>query len=88
MFEDAAERVWIEDWAPDVDIAIKNADGLEFLLIAGETWINGEVCAPQSWGRLPAGQALSASVGTDGAQIWIKAAPLQHADVLKIPGWD
>lgn len=85
LFEDIAERVWIEHWAPAVDIGIENAEGLEFLLLAGTARINGETCAPQSWGRLPAGQGLSASVGSDGARIWIKASPLQHADVLKMP---
>jgi quercetin dioxygenase-like cupin family protein len=86
LFEADSERVWIEDWTPGANVVIENAKGLEFLLTAGEALINGEVCTTQSWGRLPAGQTLSASVGPKGAQIWIKSAPLQHADVLKMPG--
>lgn len=85
LFEDAAERVWIEDWKPGAGLAVENQQGLEFLVTAGEARINGENCIAQSWGRLPAGLALHASVGQAGAQIWFKAAPLQHADVLKMP---
>lgn len=86
LFEDEAERVWSEDWSPDAEIGIGNAAGLEFLLTAGRARINGEDCAAQSWGRLPAGQALSAVAGPEGVRIWIKAASLQHPDVLPIPG--
>jgi quercetin dioxygenase-like cupin family protein len=86
LFEDSDERVWIEDWTPGASVTVENANGLEFLLTAGEALINGETCTAQSWGRLPAGQVLSALVGPQRAHIWIKAAPLQHADVLKMPG--
>lgn len=86
LFEDGAERVWTEDWGPDAEIWIGNAAGLEFLLIDGTARIGGEACAEQSWGRLPAGRALSALAGPEGARIWIKAAPLQHPDVLPMPG--
>lgn len=86
LFEDEAERVWTEDWGPDAEIRIGNVAGLEFLLIEGKARINGEDCAAQSWGRLPAGQALSALAGPEGARIWVKAAPLQHPDVLPMPG--
>lgn len=86
LFEDAAERVWIEDWIPDAQIEVGNEAGLEFLVTDGAVEINGETCRPQSWGRLPAGQTLAALTGPQGAQIWIKAAPLQHAEVLELPG--
>ena len=86
LFEDPQERVWIEDWAPGSNITVENPRGLEFLVTAGKAVINGEICAPQSWGRLPAGWPLLATTGTSGAQIWVKAAPLQHADILKLPG--
>lgn len=85
LFQDVAERVWIEDWAPAAELGIDNPHGLEVLLVSGAARINGEACVAQSWGRLPAGQALTASAGPDGAQIWIKAAALRHADILKIP---
>lgn len=86
LFEDAAERVWIEDWTPGASLAVENRQGLEFLVTAGAARINGEDCIAQSWGRLPAGQPFEAAVGQAGAQVWFKAAPLQHADILKMPG--
>jgi quercetin dioxygenase-like cupin family protein len=86
LFEDAAERVWMEDWMPDARVEVGNDKGLEFLVTDGMAKINGETCRAQSWGRLPAGQTLAALVGPKGAQIWIKSAPLQHEDVLKMPG--
>jgi quercetin dioxygenase-like cupin family protein len=85
LFEDDAERVWIEDWAPGASLTVENEEGLEFLVTDGVADINGETCSAQSWGRLPAGQTLAASVGPKGAKIWIKSAPLQHSDVLGIP---
>lgn len=85
LFADAAEQVWIEEWTPGASVSIDNAKGLEFLLLAGDARIDGQDCAPQSWGRLPAGHSLSATVGPAGASIWIKAAPLLHADVLPLP---
>jgi anti-sigma factor ChrR (cupin superfamily) len=86
LFTDVSERVWIEDWTSNASIVVENERGLEFLVIAGEARINGEACSPQSWGRLPAGQALDAVVGQKGAKIWIKSAQLQHPDLLKISG--
>lgn len=86
LFEDRAERVWVEAWMPDASVTVDNEEGLEFLLTGGAARINGESCVAQSWGRLPAGQTLAALAGPQGAQIWIKAAPMQHADVLKMPG--
>ncbi len=86
LFEDKAERVWVEEWRPDASVTVGNDEGLEFLLTGGAARINGEPCVTQSWGRLPAGQALAALAGPQGSRIWIKAAPLQHTDVLKMPG--
>ncbi len=85
LFEDDAERVWIEDWAPGASLTVENEERLEFLVTDGVADINGETCSAQSWGRLPAGRTLAASVGPKGAQIWIKSAPLKHSDVLKMP---
>ncbi len=85
LFEDAAERVWIEDWRPDASVTIENPDGLEFVLCSGSALVNGEECASQSWGRLPADTPLVAHAGPNGTKVWIKAAPLQHPDILKMP---
>jgi anti-sigma factor ChrR (cupin superfamily) len=85
LFEDAAERVSIEDWRPSAAVTVVNHKGLEFFLVSGDLAVNGDGLEAQSWGRLPAGQPLTTNVGPDGAQIWFKEAPLQHSDVLQMP---
>lgn len=85
LFEDGAERVSIEDWRPGASVTVANERGLEFLVMSGSFTVEGEELMAQSWGRLPAGQALEATVGPDGARIWIKEAPLQHRDILPMP---
>lgn len=85
LFEDAAERVSIEDWPPGASITVENPRGLEFLVVSGNMTRAGEILEPQGWGRLPAGQALEATAGPGGAQLWIKEAPLQHPDILQMP---
>jgi hypothetical protein len=47
--------------------------------------MNGETLEPQSWARLPAGVGLTATVGPEGARLWLKDAPLLHPDLLEIP---
>lgn len=85
LFEDAAERVTVEDWPPGAEIMAENPRGLEFVVLSGNLTIGPEALDAQGWGRLPAGQALRATAGPDGAQLWIKNAPLQHPDVLRMP---
>ncbi|WP_018236277.1 cupin domain-containing protein [Ensifer sp. BR816] len=85
LFEDEKERVSIEDWRPGSAITVENSRGLEFLLLSGSLSFQGEKLQPQAWARLPAGQPLEATTGTEGAEIWIKEAPPQHTDVLPMP---
>lgn len=85
LFDDGAERVVIEDWRPGATVMVANARGLEFILLSGSASVDGEELAAQSWGRLPAGQTLTATVGPEGALIWFKDAPLQHPDILPMP---
>lgn len=85
LFVDGAERVVIEDWQPGATVSVDNIHGLEVLVLSGTVTFDGEEMGPQSWVRLPAGQPLKAAVGAEGAQVWMKAAPLQHPDVLSLP---
>ncbi|CDX21005.1 conserved hypothetical protein [Mesorhizobium plurifarium] len=86
LFDDGEERVSTEVWRPGSAIKVENHRGLEFLVLSGSLAVEGENMEPQSWGRLPAGKPLEAIIGPEGAQIWIKDAPLQHTDVLPMPG--
>ncbi len=53
--------------------------------MSGRASVGGEELEAQSWGRLPAGQASTATTGPEGALIWFKDAPLQHPDILPMP---
>ena len=85
LFDGGAERVTIEDWRANATVTVGNERGLEFILLSGRASLSGEELAAQSWGRLPAGQALTMTVGLEGVVIWFKNAPLQHADILSMP---
>lgn len=85
LFDDGEERVSIENWRPGSAITVENSRGLEILVIAGSLTVLGELLEPQSWVRLPQGQPFNALAGSEGAGIWIKDAPVQHADVLQMP---
>jgi quercetin dioxygenase-like cupin family protein len=85
LFDDGAERVVIEAWQAGGTMTVQNRRGLEFLVVAGNLSISGTALAAQGWGRLPAGHDLAAKAGPEGATVWIKDAPLQHADILKMP---
>lgn len=85
LFDDGAERVQIEDWAPEARVNVANPRGLELLVLSGSLARGGKTLGPQTWCRLPAGQDFTATTGPEGASLWIKDAPLQHPDILAIP---
>lgn len=85
LFDDGAERVLLEDWSGDAVITLVNTRGLELLVLTGTLEVDGEKFEAQSWLRRPAGQELIATCGAEGAVVWIKDAPLQHPDVLRMP---
>jgi quercetin dioxygenase-like cupin family protein len=86
LFDDGHEEVRLEDWQPGETIKVANRRGLEFFVLSGALKIGSEVLEPQSWGRLPAGVELNATVGSQGARIWMKGAALLHPDVCQLPG--
>jgi anti-sigma factor ChrR (cupin superfamily) len=85
LFDDGHEEVRLEDWTAGERVAVENGRGLEFLVLAGGLHIGDEQLEPQSWGRLPVGTNLSATVGPKGARIWMKDAPPLHPDVCRLP---
>jgi quercetin dioxygenase-like cupin family protein len=84
LFDDGFENVRFESWMPGKTITIENQRGLEALVLAGSLSIGDQMLAQQSWIRLPAGEALQAVCGPEGAQVWVKDAPLLHPDVCKM----
>ncbi len=86
LFDDGAERVLIEDWAPGASVTVQNRRGLELLVLSGALATGDGTLTAQGWCRLPPGQDFRALLGPEGARVWIKDAPLQHPDVLPMPG--
>lgn len=84
LYEDGFEQVLLEEWQPGASVRVASPEGLELLLVSGALLVGGEPLHPQDWLRLPAGDALDASVGPHGARVWIKLAPLLHADVCRL----
>ncbi len=89
LFEDHAERVTLEDWGGAVHL--DNRRGTELLVLSGEVALTlgdkTQRLGPQGWARVPAGQNLKAlPLSSEGARLWLKEAPLQHPDVLPMPG--
>lgn len=85
LFSDEQEEVRLEVWNDGQSLTIPNQRGLELLVISGSLTIGDAVLQPQSWGRFPAGQDLAVHVGSGGAQIWLKDAPLVHPDLIQLP---
>jgi anti-sigma factor ChrR (cupin superfamily) len=85
LFDDGHEEVRLEEWTAGGRVTVESGRGLEFLVLAGGLRVGDEQLEPQSWGRLPAGMNLVATVGEHGARIWMKDASLLHADVCGMP---
>ncbi|RVU42365.1 DUF4437 domain-containing protein [Lujinxingia sediminis] len=81
LFEDEHEQVRLETWAPHTEVAIDHPDGLELLVISGQLHLSEGPVTAQGWLRLPAGEPLEARIGPEGAHVWMKLAPLLHANV-------
>jgi len=84
LYEDGYEQVLLEEWQPGARVRVASPEGLELLLVSGALVIGGEALNPQDWLRLPAGDTLEARVGAQGARVWMKLAPLLHADVCRL----
>lgn len=81
LFEDAEERVMLEEWQPGAEIELDHRRGLELLVIAGAFDDGLDTLGRWSWLRLPAGEPLRARVGPQGARVWYKSAPPLHQDI-------
>lgn len=76
LFESPHEQVRIEEWRAGATVTLANARGLELLVLSGSFSDGQEEFVRHSWLRLPAGMALDARVGPEGARVWFKSGPL------------
>jgi hypothetical protein len=82
LFAGAGERVMLENWQAGAHVTLPNPHGIELLVIEGGFDAGTDTLHRWSWLRLPAGQALEARVGAQGALVWWKSAPLLHPAVI------
>ena len=76
LFLDNREDVRLERWAPGAKVALDASGGMEVLVLAGSFSEWGEEFMLQSWLRLPKDGAAWATVGVNGARVWIKRGHL------------
>ena len=84
LFEGAGERVMLENWQPGAVIELSNREGLELLVLGGGFTEGATRLDRLGWLRLPGGDRFCARVGTEGARVWYKSAPLLHDDVCAL----
>ncbi|MEO0325863.1 MAG: cupin domain-containing protein [Myxococcota bacterium] len=73
LHHDARETVRCERWAAGTRIDRTPAGGLELFVVKGAfRGAGGESFAPWSWLRLPPGEPLRATAGTEGTEVWLK----------------
>lgn len=85
LFDDGFENIRFESWMAGGAITVENARGLEMLVLSGSLSIGDQMLISQSWARLPAGEALHAVCGPEGAKVWLKDAALLHPEVCRLP---
>jgi anti-sigma factor ChrR (cupin superfamily) len=91
LFRDRSEDVRLERWAPDAEVDLALPGGAELLVLHGSFDEGGECFEPQSWLRLPCGDALHATAGSKGCEVWVKTGHLRHiygASAGSLPGLD
>lgn len=72
LFHDQRESVGLERWAPNAEIVLQAAAGLELLVLDGGFSDGDESFEPQSWLRLPSGATARATAGASGCRVWVK----------------
>lgn len=78
LFEDGAERVRLERWAPGIRLELEPEGGLELLVLEGGFTEGGERFERHSWLRLPPEAPLRAESGGNGCLLWVKEGHLRE----------
>lgn len=83
LFKDDREEVRVEQWSPGTDVTLDTSGGAELLVLDGSFTEGDDHLTRHSWLRIPIGGSLLATVGTDGARVWIKTGGLRFVDPPK-----
>ena len=84
LHQDSFEQVVMERWAPGARVTLSDEGGVELLVIKGGFALDAQHFVPQSWLRLPGGDAAEMVAGPAGARVWIKRGHL--ARPITAPG--
>jgi anti-sigma factor ChrR (cupin superfamily) len=76
LFRDEREIVTLQRWAPNAEIPLVSAAGIELLVLEGNFSDGQESFGYQSWLRLPPGSAARAQAGAEGCRLWMKTGHL------------
>lgn len=79
LFHDERENVRLERWKPDAEIPLGDRSGIELIVLDGGFVDQGETFEPQSWLRLPPGEAATVRAGPNGCKAWVKSGHLAGA---------
>jgi len=78
LFRDANEDVRLERWGPGAEIALPTPGGAEFLVLDGGFAEDEDRFDQHSWLRLPCGNELRATSGSQGCTVWVKTGHLRR----------
>ncbi|WP_264210003.1 cupin domain-containing protein [Leisingera thetidis] len=76
LFQDAVETVTLQSWAPGQAVSLEASGGAEIFVVDGSYSESGEEFRRWDWLRLPPGSRFDATVGAEGAKIWMKTGHL------------
>lgn len=77
LFKDEREDVRLEEWDAGAKIELQDKGGLELLVLDGDFKEGEDHLQKHSWLRVPIDGALKATVGMQGAKVWIKTGHLR-----------
>lgn len=78
LYKDAREEVRLEKWEAGADVTLKDAGGMEVLVLEGSYSEGGHEFVEHAWLRLPKGAPLRAVAGEAGCKVWIKSGHLRQ----------
>ena len=79
LHKDPWETVTYSHLQPGATLKIADAGGIEVLVIEGSISEGGDTLHQGGWLRLPDGDVLYATAGSEGANVWVKTGHLVHA---------
>lgn len=77
LYKDSRENVRFEQWEPGATVEIDASGGAEIFVLEGGFRQGDDDLRKHSWLRMPVGSELSATAGSEGANVWVKTDHLR-----------